>query len=105
MAPTFGITYVMPLLLVFLARYPMIRPDWHFENRPVDLIEEGDHAALGGGFDLAPGVVSRALTPAHLVAVASRLTGRLSPIDPGDLADLDDDALEPHGPRASSDDA
>ena len=33
MAPTFGITYVMPLLPAFLARYPMIRPDWHFENR------------------------------------------------------------------------
>ena len=91
MAPTFGITYVMPLLPAFLARYPMIRPDWHFENRPVDLIEEGYDAALGGGFDLAPGVVSRALAPAHLVAVASPayMAGRLSPIDPGDLADLD----------------
>ncbi|CAE6844100.1 LysR family transcriptional regulator [Paraburkholderia nemoris] len=91
MAPTFGITYVMPLLPAFLARYPMIRPDWHFENRPVDLIEEGYDAALGGGFDLAPGVVSRALAPAHLVAVASPayMAGRLSPTDPGDLADLD----------------
>ncbi|CAE6834079.1 LysR substrate-binding domain-containing protein [Paraburkholderia nemoris] len=91
MAPTFGITYVMPLLPAFLARYPMIRPDWHFENRPVDLIEEGYDAALGGGFDLAPGVVSRALAPAHLVAVASPayMADRLSPTDPGDLADLD----------------
>ncbi|MFM0116709.1 LysR family transcriptional regulator [Paraburkholderia nemoris] len=91
MAPTFGITYVMPLLPAFLARYPMIRPDWHFENRPVDLIEEGYDAALGGGFDLAPGVVSRALAPAHLVAVASPayMAGRLTPTDPGDLADLD----------------
>ncbi|MFM0316797.1 LysR substrate-binding domain-containing protein [Paraburkholderia nemoris] len=91
MAPTFGITYVMPLLPAFLTRYPMIRPDWHFENRPVDLIEEGYDAALGGGFDLAPGVVSRALAPAHLVAVASPayMAGRLSPTDPGDLADLD----------------
>ncbi|CAE6963713.1 HTH-type transcriptional regulator DmlR [Paraburkholderia nemoris] len=91
MAPTFGITYVMPLLPAFLARYPMIRPDWHFENRPVDLIEEGYDAALGGGFDLAPGVVSRALAPAHLVAVASPayMASRLSPTDPGDLANLD----------------
>ena len=91
MAPTFGITYVMPLLPAFLTRYPMIRPDWHFENRPVDLIEEGYDAALGGGFDLAPGVVSRALAPAHLVAVASPayMAGRLPPTDPGDLADLD----------------
>jgi DNA-binding transcriptional LysR family regulator len=91
MAPTFGMTYVMPLLPAFLARYPMIRPDWHFENRQVDLIAEGYDAALGGGFDLAPGVVSRALAPAHLVAVASPayMAGRVPPTDPGDLAELD----------------
>jgi DNA-binding transcriptional LysR family regulator len=91
MPPTFGITYVMPLLPAFLARYPMVRPDWHFENRQVDLIAEGYDAALGGGFDLAPGVVSRALAPAHLVAVASPayMAGRVSPSDPGGLAELD----------------
>jgi DNA-binding transcriptional LysR family regulator len=91
MAPTFGITYVMPLLPAFLARYPMIRPDWYFENRQVDLIAEGYDAALGGGFDLAPGVVSRALAPAHLVAVASPayMAGRVPPADPGDIAELD----------------
>jgi len=91
MAPTIGITYVMPLLPAFLARYPMVRPDWHFENRQVDLIAEGYDAALGGGFDLAPGVVSRAVAPAHLVAVASPayMAGRAPPTDPGDLAKLD----------------
>ena len=91
MAPTFGITYVMPLLPAFLVRYPMIRPDWQFENRPVDLIEEGYDAALGGGFDLAPGVVSRPLAPAHLVAVASPayMAGRKKPGDPRDLKGLD----------------
>jgi DNA-binding transcriptional LysR family regulator len=91
MEPTFGIAYVMPLLPAFLARYPMIRPDWHFENRPVDLIAEGYDAALGGGFDLAPGVVSRALAPAHLVAVASPayMASRVPPGDPSDLAELD----------------
>src|SRR5580700_3501772 len=90
MAPTFGITYVMPLLPAFLARYPMVRPDWYFENRQVDLIAEGYDAARGGGFDLAPGVVSRALAPAHLVAVASPayMAGRMPPTDPGDLAKL-----------------
>ncbi|MGV2288146.1 LysR family transcriptional regulator [Trinickia sp. YCB016] len=89
--PTFGITYVMPLLPAFLARYPLIRPDWHFENRQVDLIAEGYDAAMGGGFELAPGIVSRALAPAHLVAVASPayLSGRVLPADPGDLAELD----------------
>jgi DNA-binding transcriptional LysR family regulator len=91
MAPTFGMTYVMPLLPAFLTRYPMIRPDWHFENRQVHLIAEGYDAALGGGFDLAPGVVSRTLAPAHLVAVASPayMSGRVPPADPGGLVDLD----------------
>jgi DNA-binding transcriptional LysR family regulator len=91
MAPGIGMTYVMPLLPTFLARYPKIRPDWHFENRQVDLIAEGYDAAMGGGFDLTPGVVSRALAPVHIVAVASPayMAGRVLPTDPSDLADLD----------------
>lgn len=88
MPPTFGITHVLPLLPDFLARHPLIRPDWHFENRPVDLIAEGYDAAIGGGFELAPGVVSRTLAPAHIVAVASPayLAGRTPPADPAGLA-------------------
>jgi len=91
MAPTFGITHVLPLLPAFLARHPLIRPDWHFENRPVDLIAEGYDAAIGGGFELAPGVVSRALAPAHIVAVASQayMAGRTPPADPAGLAEFD----------------
>ena len=91
MPPTFGITHVMPLLPAFCMRYPKIRPDWHFENRQVDLIAEGYDAAIGGGFDLAPGVVSRTLVPAHIVAVASPayMAGRAPPGDPSDLADFD----------------
>ncbi|SEJ51164.1 DNA-binding transcriptional regulator, LysR family [Azotobacter beijerinckii] len=90
MPPTFGITHVLPLLPAFLARYPLIRPDWHFENRPVDLIAEGYDAAIGGGFELAPGVVSRTLAPAHIVAVASPayLAGRTPPADPAGLAEF-----------------
>lgn len=88
MPPTFGITHVLPLLPDFLARHPLIRPDWHFENRPVDLIAEGYDAAIGGGFELAPGVVSRTLAPAHIVAVASPayLAGRTPPADPAGLS-------------------
>src|SRR5437868_3292624 len=41
MAPTFGAMHLLPLLPPFLARYPRIRPEWHFENRQVDLIAEG----------------------------------------------------------------
>ncbi|GAB3470963.1 LysR family transcriptional regulator [Azotobacter salinestris] len=88
MPPTFGITHVLPLLPDFLARHPLIRPDWHFENRPVDLIAEGYDAAIGGGFELAPGVVSRTLAPAHIVAVASKayMVERTPPADPAGLA-------------------
>lgn len=90
MSPTFGIEYIVPLLPAFLARYPLVQPDWHFENRPVDLIAEGYDAAIGGGFALSPGVVSRPLAPMHLVAVASPalMAGRPAPTDPAGLAAL-----------------
>lgn len=88
LAPTFGIGHILPLLPAFLARYPLIRPEWHFENRPVDLIAEGYDAAIGGGFELTPGVVSRTLAAAHVVAVASPayLAQRSLPDRPADLS-------------------
>jgi DNA-binding transcriptional LysR family regulator len=47
--------------------------------------------STGGGIELSPGVVSRALAPAHIIAVASRsyLKGRPPPADPAGLAELD----------------
>lgn len=91
LAPTFGIAHVLPLLPEFLARHPKIRPEWHFENRQVDLIAEGYDAAIGGGFALAPGVVARALAPAHVIAVAAPayMAGRTPPADPAGLAALE----------------
>jgi DNA-binding transcriptional LysR family regulator len=88
MSPTFGIMHILPLLPAFLAKYPRIRPEWHFENRPVDLIAENYDAAIGGGFDLAPGLVSRTLAPVQGVAVASPayMSGRSLPADPSGLA-------------------
>ena len=90
MSPTFGVEHILPLLPAFLERYPLVRPDWYFENRPVDLIAEGYDAAIGGGFELSPGVVSRPLAPIHLVAVASPafMAGRQPPTDPAGLAAL-----------------
>jgi len=46
---------------------------------------------VGGGFELKPGVVARALAPAHVVAVASPgyLKGRKLPKTPQDLAAFD----------------
>lgn len=91
MAPTFGIMHILPTLPDFLAHYPRIRPEWHFENRHVDIIAEGYDAAIGGGFDLSPGIVARPLAPAHIVAVASPafMEMRTPPVDPSDLASFE----------------
>ncbi|WP_043306856.1 LysR family transcriptional regulator [Pseudomonas sp. ML96] len=87
MGVAFGRDYIMPHLSDFLARYPAIVPDWHFDNRAVDLIGEGFDAALGGGFELPPGAIARQLAPAHRVLLASpEYLSRHAPIEqPEDL--------------------
>jgi DNA-binding transcriptional LysR family regulator len=86
-----GTRYLLPMLTGFLHRYPDVRIDWQFESRQVDLVTEGLDAAIGGGFELAPGVVARPLGPAHIVAVASPayLKGKKKPISPADLGEWD----------------
>lgn len=87
MGTVFGRLYIVPLLGEFLTRFPAINPDWHFDNRQVDLIGQGFDAAIGGGFELPQGVVARRLTPAHRVLVASAdYLDRHAPIsEPDDL--------------------
>ena len=87
----FGVDYIVPLLPDFLRRYPDVRPDWSFESRPIDLIADGFDAAIGGGFELMPGVVSRTLAPLHIIAVASPayMQSRTPPADPSGLAAFD----------------
>jgi DNA-binding transcriptional LysR family regulator len=91
MGQAFGRHFVVPLLGEFLARYPAVMPDWHFDNRQVDLVGEGFDAAIGGGFELTPGMVARELARVHVVAVASPayLQGRALPREPADLATVD----------------
>ncbi|MDM0055715.1 LysR family transcriptional regulator [Variovorax fucosicus] len=91
MGQAFGRAYVVPLLGDFLARYPAVLPDWHFDNRQVDLIGEGFDAAIGGGIELTPGLVARELGRVHVVAVASPgyMAARPMPQQPADLAALD----------------
>jgi DNA-binding transcriptional LysR family regulator len=88
---TFGLDHILPLLPDMLRLYPRIRPDWHFESRQVDLIAEGYDAAIGGGFELASGLVSRVLAPLHVIAVAAPryMKGRTPPLDPSDFAGFD----------------
>jgi DNA-binding transcriptional LysR family regulator len=90
-APTFGRDFLLPLMPGFLACYPAVTPEWHFDNRQVDLIADGFDAAVGGGIELSPGLVARELAPAHLVLVASSsyLTGRPPLCRPAQLTELD----------------
>ncbi|CAE6722367.1 LysR family transcriptional regulator [Paraburkholderia nemoris] len=89
-APGFGMDYLLPLMPAFLERYPAVTPDWYFDNRPLDLIAGGFDAAIGGGFDLPPGMVARELGRIHLIAVASPafLRGKRRPKDPAGLGEL-----------------
>src|SRR5881394_3936703 len=91
MGQAFGRHFLVPLLEDFLARYPAVLPDWHFDNRRVDIVGEGFDAAIGGGFTLMSGVVARELAPVHIVAVASPgyMAGRATPRAPADLAGFD----------------
>ena len=91
MGTVVGCLYIVPLLGEFLKRFPGISPDWHFDNRQVDLIGQGFDAALGGGFELPQGVVARKLAPAHRVLVASPdyLTAHAEVVQPADLEHCD----------------
>ncbi|AOE86580.1 LysR family transcriptional regulator [Pseudomonas sp. TCU-HL1] len=91
MPPSLGMTHILPLLPAFRARYPQVRLEWHLENRPVDLVAEGYDLAIGGGFELAQGIVARPLAPAHVIPVAapSYLAGQTLPTDPAGLVGFD----------------
>lgn len=88
--PTLGSLYLLPHLPAFLARYLGVTPEWHFDARPIDLVADGYDAAIGGGFELNPGIVARTLAPAHIIAVASPLfmATNVAPIDPQGLKSL-----------------
>lgn len=90
MAMAFGRDHILPLLGEFLESYPAIKPDWRFDNRQVDLIGEGFDVAIGGGIDIAPGVVVRELAKVHLILVASPayLASQFTPEMPTDLSRL-----------------
>ncbi len=91
MGQAFGREHVLPMMGDFLARYPGIVPDWHFDNQQVDLVGEGFDAAIGGGIELPAGLVARELSRIHVVAVASPayMKGRKRPRHPSELASLD----------------
>jgi DNA-binding transcriptional LysR family regulator len=91
MAMAFGRDHILPLMGEFLSLYPAIKPDWRFDNRQVDLIGEGFDVAIGGGIELAAGIVVRELAKIHLVLVASPdyLANMSTPQKPSDLNKFD----------------
>jgi DNA-binding transcriptional LysR family regulator len=91
LATAFGRDHILPLLEEFLTLYPGIKPDLRFDNRQVDLIGQGFDVAIGGGIELASGVVVRELAKVHLVLVASPryLANKFTPKTPADLYKLD----------------
>ncbi|MYM65396.1 LysR family transcriptional regulator [Pseudoduganella sp. FT55W] len=93
MPPRFGRQHLLPLLQAYKQRYPAVTLDCSFDNRQVDLIADRIDVAIGGGFELTPGVVARVLAPAHAIAVASPAyvqgLGTALPRTPADLAQLD----------------
>jgi DNA-binding transcriptional LysR family regulator len=91
LATAFGRDHILPLLEEFLTLYPAIKPDLRFDNRQVDLIGQGFDVAIGGGIELASGVVVRELAKVHLVLVASPayLANKFIPKTPADLYKLD----------------
>jgi len=88
LATAVGRRYILPTLDTFLQRYPDIVPDLHFDNRQVDLIAEGFDVAIGGGLELAEGLIARELAPVHVILAASPayLAQRGVPVEPADLA-------------------
>ncbi|SEB19015.1 DNA-binding transcriptional regulator, LysR family [Paraburkholderia sartisoli] len=91
LALAFGREYLVPLLGDFLEQYPAIVPDWHFDNRPVDLIADGFDVAIGGGIELTPGIVARELARTHVIVAASPsyMSTRKMPEHPSELSQYD----------------
>jgi DNA-binding transcriptional LysR family regulator len=91
MPRAFGLAYVLPLLPEFHAQWPKIQPQWHFEDRVVDLVAEGLDAAIGVGLEASSGVVAKVLAPAHMVAVAAPayMAARAAPVMPSRLSGLE----------------
>ncbi|MBZ5713594.1 LysR family transcriptional regulator [Nannocystis pusilla] len=88
MSPTFGRDYILPMLAGFLEKYPAITPDWHLDNRQVDLVADKFDAAIGAAIELRSGIVARELARAHIVAAASPayLARHGAPKSPAELA-------------------
>jgi DNA-binding transcriptional LysR family regulator len=86
-----GQLLIAPLSGEFLRRYPDVQVELIFNDRLVDLVEEGVDVALRLGGALPQDAVARriAVSPRHLVAAPSYLAGHAPLRTPQDLAQHD----------------
>lgn len=68
---SFGVTYLGPALLDFLAKHPDVNFDIDFSDRSVDLISEGIDLAIRIGDLSDSGLVARKIAPIRMIAAAS----------------------------------
>lgn len=85
---SFGILHIAPATADFMDRYPDVVVDMSFDDRQVDLIEEGFDIAVRIAADLDPGLVARRVGPCRhaLVASPEYLDRHGTPRTPKDLA-------------------
>jgi DNA-binding transcriptional LysR family regulator len=86
--PVIGYRFLLPMLPAFKARYPEIDLELDFNDRLVDVVEEGfDIVIRSGALDDSP-LVARRLGPFRflLVAAPAYLAARGTPRQPAELA-------------------
>jgi DNA-binding transcriptional LysR family regulator len=89
--PTIGYRLLMPVLPAFRARYPEVALDIAFDDRSVDLVEEGFDLVIRGGAPADSTFMSRRLGRYRFLVCAAPayLAARGTPRTPGDLAGHD----------------
>lgn len=88
---SFGHRFVAPLAARFAAEHPLVTVDLAFDDRKVDLVDEGFDLAVRVGLDDDPSLMARRLGTAQVLTVASPdYVRRSAPIaHPRDLATQD----------------
>jgi DNA-binding transcriptional LysR family regulator len=86
---SFGVLHVAPAIADFMDRYPDVIVDMSFDDRKVDLIEEGFDISVRITSELDPGLIARRVGPCYhaLVASPEYLDRHGTPRTPKDLAD------------------
>ena len=86
---SFGVLHVAPAISDFTDRFPDVSVDMSFDDRKVDIIDEGFDIAVRITSDLDPGLIARRIGPCRhaLVASPAYLERHGTPRAPTDLAD------------------